>query len=107
MAFIKNAWYVAALATEVGPQDLFHRKLLGDSVLLYRKQDGQAVAMRDRCPHRFATLHLGKRDGDQVVCGYHALKFACTGKCTHKPHRDGKITTDAQKTGRETWRKRG
>jgi len=96
MAFLKNTWYVAALATEVGPVDLFHRKLLDTSVLLYRKQDGQAVAMRDRCPHRFAPLHLGKRDGDQVICGYHALKFDCSGKCTHNPHGDGRIPKAAQ-----------
>lgn len=96
MAFLKNTWYVAALAAEVGPVELFHRKILGTSVLLYRKQNGEAVAMRDRCPHRFAPLHLGKRDGDEVVCGYHALKFDCTGKCTHNPHGDGKIPKAAQ-----------
>jgi vanillate O-demethylase monooxygenase subunit len=68
MRYLKNAWYVAALSSEVGPEDLFHRKLLGTNVLLYRKQNGDPVAMRDRCPHRFAPLHLGKRDGDQIVC---------------------------------------
>lgn len=50
MRYLKNAWYVAALSSEVGPEDLFHRKLLGTNVLLYRKQNGDPIAMRDRCP---------------------------------------------------------
>ncbi|QIM48574.1 aromatic ring-hydroxylating dioxygenase subunit alpha [Pusillimonas sp. DMV24BSW_D] len=96
MRYLKNAWYVAALSSEVGPEDLFHRKLLGTNVLLYRKQNGDPVAMRDRCPHRFAPLHLGKRDGDQIVCHYHALKFDCTGQCTHNPHGSGNIPKAAK-----------
>jgi vanillate O-demethylase monooxygenase subunit len=91
MSYLKNAWYVSALSTEVGPVELFHRKIMDVSVLIYRKQDGTAVAMQDRCPHRFAPLHLGKRDGDQVVCLYHALRFDCSGKCTHNPHGQGII----------------
>ena len=65
-------------------------------MLLYRKQDGTPVAMQDRCPHRFAPLHLGKRDGDDVVCHYHALRFDCSGQCTHNPHGDGKIPKAAK-----------
>lgn len=91
MAYLKNAWYVAALSTEVGPVALFHRKIMDTSILIYRKEDGVAVALHDRCPHRFAPLHLGKRDGDQVVCIYHALRFDCSGKCTHNPHGEGRI----------------
>jgi phenylpropionate dioxygenase-like ring-hydroxylating dioxygenase large terminal subunit len=91
MTYLKNAWYVSALSTEIGPQALFHRKILGTSILIYRKQDGAPVALHDRCPHRFAPLHLGKRDGDQVVCMYHALRFDCSGKCTHNPHGEGRI----------------
>lgn len=96
MAFLRNAWYVAALASEVGPVELFHRKILNTSVLIYRKQNGEAVAMRDRCPHRFAPLSMGKRDGDDVICHYHALRFDCTGKCTHNPHGNGHIPKAAQ-----------
>jgi phenylpropionate dioxygenase-like ring-hydroxylating dioxygenase large terminal subunit len=91
MTYLKNAWYVSALSTEVGPVEMFHRKIMDISILIYRKQDGTAVAMHDRCPHRFAPLHLGKRDGDQVICLYHALRFDCSGKCTDNPHGEGQI----------------
>jgi vanillate O-demethylase monooxygenase subunit len=89
--FLANTWYVAALATEVDATALFHRKILGTSVLIYRKQDGVAVALHDRCPHRFAPLHLGKRIDDDVLCPYHALRFDCSGQCVHSPHGNGLI----------------
>ena len=95
-SFLMNAWYVAALSTEVGPEALFHRRILGQNVLLYRRQGGSPVALRDRCPHRFVPLHLGKREGDCVVCPYHALRFDPSGACTHNPHGDGKIPKAAQ-----------
>src|SRR5438105_1783594 len=91
MTYLRNAWYVAALADEVQSGVLFHRTLLGDSVLMYRKQNGEAVAMRDRCPHRFAPLHKGKLIGDIVQCGDHGLQFDCSGSCVRNPHGDQSI----------------
>jgi vanillate O-demethylase monooxygenase subunit len=95
MTFLNNAWYVAALSSELEGEKLFHRKLLGTEVLLYRKKSGEPVAMRDRCPHRFVPLHMGKRVGDDVVCPYHALRFDCSGKCVHNPHGEGIIPAAA------------
>lgn len=94
--YLRNVWYVAALSSEVGPEALFHRKLLDTSVMLYRKQDGTPVAVHDRCPHRFAPMHLGNRVGDEVNCLYHGLRFNANGQCTHNPHGDGRIPKAAQ-----------
>ncbi|EZQ12589.1 Rieske (2Fe-2S) protein [Halopseudomonas bauzanensis] len=94
--YLMNAWYVAALASEVGPEELFGRTLLDVAVLLYRKKEGTAVAMRDRCPHRFVPLSMGRREGDDVVCAYHGLKFDCTGQCSLNPHGDGHIPKAAR-----------
>lgn len=94
MAFLKNTWYVAAWADEVG-QDLLPRRLLDTPVVLYRRQDGSAVALHDRCPHRFAPLHRGRRIGDQVECAYHGLRFDAAGQCVANPHGDGRIPAKA------------
>ena len=94
--FLMRAWYVAALSSEVGPTELFHRKLLDVAVMMYRRQDGTAVAMHDRCPHRFAPMHLGKRVGDDIACAYHALRFDCSGTCVHNPHGNGAIPKAAK-----------
>ncbi|MGE4373464.1 MAG: Rieske 2Fe-2S domain-containing protein [Xanthobacter sp.] len=84
--YLENIWYVAALSREVNGEDLFSRKLLDRNILFYRKQDGTPVAMQDRCPHRFVPLSMGKREGDDVVCPYHGLRFDCSGACTDNPH---------------------
>lgn len=95
MKALHNTWYVAALAKELGPKAFLSRKLLEISVLMYRKLDGTAVAMQDRCPHRFAPLSLGKRVGDEVQCIYHGLRFDANGACTHSPHGDGQVPARA------------
>lgn len=96
MPFLRNAWYVAAWADELTAGALFQRTILGESVLFYRKPDGTAVAIGNRCPHRFAPLHLGKLCGDRVECGYHGLQFDSQGHCVHNPHSRGAAPRSAQ-----------
>lgn len=82
--FVRNAWYVAALATEVG-RSLTQRWIVGDPVVLYRTENGTPVALEDRCPHRFFALSKGRLVGDDIECGYHGLTFDCTGTCIGIP----------------------
>ena len=70
-ALIRNCWYVAALGSEI-TRALKERTLLDTTVLMYRKQDGSAVIMNNRCIHRSFPLSKGRLDGDNVVCGYTA-----------------------------------
>ncbi len=79
-----NCWWVAALSSEVG-RDLLGRWMLDTPVLLYRTEDGRAVAMENRCPHRAAPLSLGCLNGDNVQCGYHGFTFAPDGACVDVP----------------------
>ena len=94
--YLMNAWYLAALSNEIEGEALFSRTLLDTRVMMYRKQDGTAVAMQDRCPHRFVPLSMGRREGDDVVCAYHGLKFDCSGKCNLNPHGNGHIPQAAK-----------
>jgi phenylpropionate dioxygenase-like ring-hydroxylating dioxygenase large terminal subunit len=82
--FLKNHWYVAALAEEVGRQPL-GRILLNEPVVLFRTEDGQPVAIEDRCSHRGFPLHKGRLIGDTLECGYHGLVFDCSGRCIKVP----------------------
>ncbi len=93
--YLKNVWYVAAWADEVS-EKMLARRLLDVPVILYRKANGEAVALHDRCPHRFAPLHLGSRVGDGVRCGYHGLEFSAAGDCVHNPHASGAIPRAAK-----------
>ncbi|MES2260898.1 MAG: aromatic ring-hydroxylating dioxygenase subunit alpha [Pseudomonadota bacterium] len=90
MAFLRNAWYPAAWDNEVKHDALFQRTLLNESILFFR-EDGVPQAISNRCPHRFAPLHMGKRVEGGVQCPYHGLQFNGQGKCIHNPHGDGAI----------------
>jgi len=81
---LRKAWYMAAWSSEVGAQ-LLRRRILGTPILLYRLDDGDATALTDRCPHRFAPLSMGERQGDAIRCGYHGLTFDAAGQCIHNP----------------------
>jgi len=85
MSFLKNAWYAAAWSDEVG-RHLLRRVIMDQAVLFYRKEDGTAVALTNRCAHRFAPLHLGKLEGDTVSCPYHGLRYDASGKCVFNPN---------------------
>lgn len=83
--FLRNAWYVAALDRELD-EPMVARRILDEPVVLYRTDDGVA-ALEDVCPHRLVPLSAGERVGNDVVCGYHGLRFGPNGACTNMPGR--------------------
>ncbi|WBB52951.1 Rieske 2Fe-2S domain-containing protein [Verrucosispora sp. WMMD573] len=74
MAFARNQWYVTAYRNEVG-RDLLARTVLGEPLVLYRTESGEAVALADRCVHRRYPLSESRLDGDTIVCGYHGFTY--------------------------------
>ena len=82
--FLKNHWYVAAWSDEVGRAPLA-RVVLGDYLVLFRREDGRVAALENRCPHRNLPLSEGRLVGDTLECGYHGMVFDCSGACTHLP----------------------
>ena len=82
--FLRNAWYVAAWDKEI-TEGLHAKKLLGEDIVFYRRQDGRVVALEDACPHRKLPLSMGRLHGDQLECGYHGLTFDCSGSCVKAP----------------------
>jgi phenylpropionate dioxygenase-like ring-hydroxylating dioxygenase large terminal subunit len=95
MKALRNAWYVAAWADELGRDTLLGRTILSEPVVMFRDAAGVAHAIGDRCPHRFAPLHLGKHVGDAVQCGYHGLEFGADGRCSRNPHGSGAVPQGA------------
>ncbi|MBT2489697.1 aromatic ring-hydroxylating dioxygenase subunit alpha [Streptomyces sp. ISL-96] len=85
-AFVRDQWYVAAYGREVG-RELLGRTVLGEPILLYRTEDGRAVAMAERCVHRRFPLSQApsRLDGDRVVCGYHGFTYGPDGGCVFVP----------------------
>lgn len=84
----REQWWVAAYSSEVG-RDLLARDILGEPVILYRTEGGEAVALAGICPHRAFPLSKGCLVGDAVQCGYHGFQFGADGSCRHVPSQTG------------------
>jgi vanillate O-demethylase monooxygenase subunit len=82
--FPLNAWYAAAWGHEIR-RELAARKVCGKDMVLYRRGDGVVAALEDACWHRLVPLSLGKLVGDDVMCGYHGIRFDAAGRCTFMP----------------------
>lgn len=95
--YVRNAWYMAAWAEEVGREPL-QRTFLDDPVVLYRKQDGTPVAMWGLCPHRHYPLKNGALVGDSIQCSYHGYTLNCEGQCTKIPAQGNTPKTFRQRT---------
>jgi vanillate O-demethylase monooxygenase subunit len=91
VAFLRNTWYCAGWAEEIDNGEQLGRQILGEHIMLYRKQDGTPVAIGNRCPHRFAPLNDGPRYGDVIACPYHGLQFNSEGECVKNPNEGGVI----------------
>jgi len=86
--FLRNCWYVAGWSDDIAAGSLVSRTMLGEPIVLYRKNNGGVTALEDRCCHRLAPLSRGRIEGDDLRCMYHGLKFAPSGKWFEVPGQD-------------------
>src|SRR5580658_3541723 len=84
---IRNAWYVAAWADEIGRTPLA-RRICNQPLVLFRDNEGHAAALQDMCCHRGAPLSMGKVVEQGLECGYHGLTFDRSGRCVRIPGQD-------------------
>jgi len=84
MKFLENFWYAAAWSSEITSAPLA-RRILDRPVALFRTESGRAAAFDDCCPHRMVPLSRGRVEGESLRCGYHGLRFDCSGKCVEVP----------------------
>lgn len=85
--FLKNDWYMAAWGAEVGTEPL-SRKIVNESIVLFRDAAGKVCALEDRCCHRGVALSLGKVLPEGLQCGYHGMVFDGGGQCVLIPGQD-------------------
>ncbi|MGZ9710339.1 aromatic ring-hydroxylating dioxygenase subunit alpha [Glaciimonas sp. GNP009] len=81
---LRRFWYalMPMSSLEDGPKPF---TLLGENIVLWKKEDGTPAALRDRCCHRTAKLSKGFVEGDNIVCGYHGWTYDCSGACVKIP----------------------
>jgi phthalate 4,5-dioxygenase oxygenase subunit len=68
--------------------------LLGEKLIGFRDTEGRVGVMDHRCPHRCASLFLGRNEENGLRCVYHGWKYDVDGNCVDmpsaKPHQDFK-----------------
>jgi phenylpropionate dioxygenase-like ring-hydroxylating dioxygenase large terminal subunit len=82
--YIRNSWYMAGWSDELTDK-VISRRVFDRQIAFFRDSKGDVQAIADRCPHRFAPLSLGDKQGDTLVCPYHGLTFDGTGNCVRNP----------------------
>ena len=93
MIYATNLWYAALWADDLAEGKLQSRTICEQPIVFFRGPDGAAVALEDRCAHRFIPLSMGELcDGAaSVECPYHGLRFGTDGACVLNPHGSGRI----------------
>ena len=59
--------------------------LLGEKLIAFRDSAGRVGVMDHRCPHRCASLFLGRNEEQGLRCVYHGWKFDTEGNCVDMP----------------------
>lgn len=103
--FMRQYWIPAAKCSELEKDGTPMRLLLlGEKLVAFRDSEGRVGVMDHMCPHRNATLVLGRNEEGGLRCIYHGWKFDASGQCVDMPNvRPGqdfkaKIRTHAYRT---------
>jgi len=102
---MRQYWIPVAMSSEVEADGAPMRlMILGEKLIAFRDSSGRVGLMDHRCPHRCASLFLGRNEEDGLRCIYHGWKFDVEGKCVDMPsvpaHQDfkDKVHAKAYKT---------
>lgn len=79
-----DCWYALVPSGSVG-RELLALRALGRPVVLFRANDGGAVALEDRCAHRAYPLSAGALVDDTVRCGLCGFVYDTGGQCVQVP----------------------
>ena len=84
---MRQYWVPAAASGELSADsDPIRLVLLGERLIAFRDSDGVVGVMDHRCPHRCASLFLGRNEQGGIRCVYHGWKFSTDGTCVDMPN---------------------
>lgn len=84
---MRRFWIPAFMASEIRENDgaPIRFKLLGEDLIAFRDTSGKVGVMEEYCPHRGASLALGRNEDGGLTCIYHGWKFDVGGNCLDMP----------------------
>jgi nitrite reductase/ring-hydroxylating ferredoxin subunit len=82
----QNYWIPFALSSHLVHGDApMQVRLFGESYIAFRAEDGRVGFLDELCPHRRASLALGRIEGNGVRCLYHGWKIDVAGCVAEAP----------------------
>jgi phenylpropionate dioxygenase-like ring-hydroxylating dioxygenase large terminal subunit len=83
---MRQYWLPALKSTELERDGAPVRlMLLGEKLIAFRDSAGAVGVMDHRCPHRCASLFLGRNEEGGIRCLYHGWKYDVAGRCIDMP----------------------
>jgi len=84
---MRRYWLPALLSEEIADPDgkPVRVRILGDNLVAFRASDGKLGLVEEACPHRLASLALGRNEEGGLRCIYHGWKFGVDGSCLDMP----------------------
>ena len=83
---LRHYWQPAALTEELSDErPVVPVTLMGESLVLYRREDGGYGLVGRHCPHRGADLCFGRLEDGGLRCAFHGWLFDEHGKCIDQP----------------------
>ncbi len=83
--YMRCFWQPVAAVAELAENPVIAVRVLGESLALYRNENGSYGLVTERCPHRGTSLACGMLEDNHIVCAYHAWKFDGNGNCVETP----------------------
>ena len=90
---MRRYWIPALLSMELPEPDCppIRVKLLGEDLVAFRDTSGRIGLLSEFCPHRRASLWLGRNEEDGLRCVYHGWKFDVSGQCVDQMNEPGQF----------------
>ena len=86
-ALMREYWLPAAMSSELTCDgEPMRLMLLGERLVAFRDSAGRVGVMDHRCPHRCASLFLGRNEQGGLRCTYHGWKYDVDGNCVDTPN---------------------
>ena len=84
---MRRHWMPACLSEEVAEPDgaPVRARLFGEDLVVWRDTDGRLAVMDEHCPHRRASLVLGRNEECGLRCLYHGWKVDVEGNVLEMP----------------------
>ena len=86
-ALMRQHWLPACLSEEVAQPDgdPVRIRLLGEDLVAFRDSEGRLGVVEEHCPHRRASLALGRNEESGLRCLYHGWKIDVEGNVLEMP----------------------